>query len=279
MPSVPNELIAESIKLEQSGADVYLVDFYLNETETIYFCSGNESLTFNGQTYLPFPFSIGGREENADGNPSEISLTVDNATAVFSEWMDANHGLTDRTLKLWIGNSAFVSDPTKWWSQTLYITSATENAAVATFMLSASPVFDVAVPPYRFERHTCNRAYRSGGPFGCNYTSQSATIIGATNASPIVIETDLEHRFKDGSTVVIASVGGNTAANGTWTLVVVDGTHFSLTGSTGNGAYTSGGTAAVSLPTCDFTLFGPNGCAAHNNTLNFGGYPSIPRAQ
>lgn len=29
------------------------------------------------------------------------------------------------------------------------------------------------------------------------------------------------------------------------------------------------------MPTCDFSLQGPNGCAAHNNNINFGGYPGI----
>jgi phage-related protein len=29
------------------------------------------------------------------------------------------------------------------------------------------------------------------------------------------------------------------------------------------------------LPTCDFSLQGDNGCAAHNNTRRFGGFPGI----
>lgn len=31
------------------------------------------------------------------------------------------------------------------------------------------------------------------------------------------------------------------------------------------------------LPTCDYTKDGPNGCAAHNNTLNFRGLPGLVR--
>jgi phage-related protein len=30
------------------------------------------------------------------------------------------------------------------------------------------------------------------------------------------------------------------------------------------------------LPDCSFTLDGPNGCAAHDNTARFGGFPTIP---
>jgi phage-related protein len=31
------------------------------------------------------------------------------------------------------------------------------------------------------------------------------------------------------------------------------------------------------LPSCDYTLQGPNGCAAHLNTIRFGGFPGIQR--
>jgi hypothetical protein len=66
-------------------------------------------------------------------------------------------------------------------------------------------------------------------------------ITGATNASPIVI-TISSHGYTTGQKVAIQGVGGNTAANGVWTITVVDSNTFSLDGSTGNGAYTSGGT-------------------------------------
>ncbi len=70
-----------------------------------------------------------------------------------------------------------------------------------------------------------------------------ASISNATNASPIVIETSAAHLYSTGDLVFISGVAGNTAANGEFTITVVDATHFSLNGSTGNGAYTSGGSA------------------------------------
>lgn len=67
-------------------------------------------------------------------------------------------------------------------------------------------------------------------------------ITGATNASPIVITTSAAHNLVDGDVVTIASVGGNTAANGTFVVDALSSTTFSLLGSTGNSNYTSGGT-------------------------------------
>ena len=77
---------------------------------------------------------------------------------------------------------------------------------------------------------------RYGGPVA------SAIISGASTAPPIVITTSSAHGLFTGDVVTIASVGGNTAANGTWVVTYLTSTTFSLNDSTGNGAYTSGGT-------------------------------------
>lgn len=71
-------------------------------------------------------------------------------------------------------------------------------------------------------------------------------INAATNASPIEITvTASAHRLATGDRVSISGVSGNPAANGTWTITKTAANKFTLDGSTGNGAYTSGGTVTV----------------------------------
>lgn len=72
-----------------------------------------------------------------------------------------------------------------------------------------------------------------GGPTGA--------ITGATNATPIVV-TSTGHGLATGDSVVVAGVGGNAAANGTWKITKINNNSFSLDGSVGSGNYTSGGT-------------------------------------
>ena len=79
--------------------------------------------------------------------------------------------------------------------------------------------------------------------FGSLQNGPPLSIIGATNAIPIVITTSAAHGYRSGNRVQIAGVVGNTAANGNWYITVVDSTHFSLDNSAGNGAYTVGGTS------------------------------------
>lgn len=73
------------------------------------------------------------------------------------------------------------------------------------------------------------------------------TVLGASNASPIVITTG-DHCWTENMVATFEAVEGNTAANGTWRLKNVTPTTMELvdplTGadSTGNGQYTTGGT-------------------------------------
>ncbi len=92
-------------------------------------------------------------------------------------------------------------------------------------------------------------------------SKDTGNITNATNASPIVI-TSANHKLTTGMRVTVASVGGNTAANGTHIITVVDANSFSLDGSSGNGAYTSGGTWTVTgLYEVSFTPTSGNGFA------------------
>lgn len=93
----------------------------------------------------------------------------------------------------------------------------------------------------------------------------SAAITGATNANPIVI-TSNGHGLTNGLRVVVAGVGGNTAANGTWTVASVTANTFALTSAIGNGAYTSGGTwHVVGMYRYEIDLTQANGFASGQN--------------
>lgn len=87
--------------------------------------------------------------------------------------------------------------------------------------------------------------------------AKTLTVIGATNATPIVIQTSASHGYTRPAHGIVSSVGGNAGANGLWVMTPVDSTHLRLTtftaqgavsNSVGTGAYTSGGTIQVAFP-------------------------------
>src|SRR5574344_2667355 len=73
---------------------------------------------------------------------------------------------------------------------------------------------------------------------------KSYTVSNATNATPIVV-TAVAHGFLTGDKVYISGVGGNTAANGLFTITKIGVDTFSLNDSVGNGAFTTNGTAII----------------------------------
>jgi fibronectin-binding autotransporter adhesin len=88
---------------------------------------------------------------------------------------------------------------------------------------------------------TDNREVRvvAGQTDTLNLAGTPVAITGATQASPIVISTASTAGMANGDVVAITAVGGNTAANGVWTIAGLTGTTFQLVGSTGNAAYTA----------------------------------------
>jgi hypothetical protein len=116
--------------------------------------------------------------------------------------------------------------------------NSTMEILLQTRNLSMVPVDADALPTYRI--------YGQSGSVNTGSVAfkDSGTITGATNAAPIVI-TSANHKLTTGTRVTISGVGGNTAANGSWTITSIDANTFSLTGSSGNGNYTSGGTWRV----------------------------------
>lgn len=109
------------------------------------------------------------------------------------------------------------------------------TGSMLTVDVSAIPTNADALPKFR--------VYGPNGfvESGTVEFKDTGTITGATNASPIVI-TSVAHGLTTGTRVTITGVGGNTAANATWVITRIDADTFSLTSSTGDGAYTSGGT-------------------------------------
>src|SRR5579864_4084150 len=78
-----------------------------------------------------------------------------------------------------------------------------------------------------------------------NGTTPILTVTAASFANPIQITTSTPHGLQTNQQVGVTGVLGNTAANGGWTVTVINATNFQLNGAVGNAAYTSGGLITV----------------------------------
>jgi hypothetical protein len=94
-------------------------------------------------------------------------------------------------------------------------------------------------------RVTSPTAFELLGTAGNN----SIPIVNATNASPILVVTSVPTTYRTGDSVTISGVTGNTNANGTFNIQVVEPNLLLLQGSNGNANYTGGGDVTLNTIT------------------------------
>lgn len=87
------------------------------------------------------------------------------------------------------------------------------------------------------------RVYRNNGQIGAVITNC------VNNGSGLIRVISANHTLKTGDTIFIDGVQGVPAANGYWTVTVIDANTFDLQGSTFSGSYTGGGKWRVEIST------------------------------
>lgn len=130
------------------------------------------------------------------------------------------------------------------------------------------------VPPFFYDQKFMGTAplLRNGRTNFGNFTLTTEDVVAhsitaATNATPIQITTGIANALVTGQTVTISGILGNTAANGTWVVTVINSTNYTLNGSVGNGTFAGATTIAA----------GSNGVALPTSTINVAsttGFPS-----
>ena len=148
------------------------------------------------------------------GNGGVINFTQPFALGFFIEVRGSLPNALDNISRVYLGGSSFTSG----------VAGGINNAGFGVRISRAtSTTHDVAI-------------------YARTIATTNTNITSATNATPIVI-TNNGHNLQNGDLVEITGVLGNTAANGIRTVANQTTNTFELSGSVGNGAYTSGGVA------------------------------------
>ena len=115
------------------------------------------------------------------------------------------------------------------------------------------------------------------------WTGGGISALTGAGTSPIQVTTSIAHGLSTGTTVVIAGVATNTAANGTWVITVTGATTFTLDGSTGGtGTPTFNNASWDAIPAVgdSYVILEPEVTLADSggsNTVRAGIYaPSLP---
>lgn len=169
--------IIEKNKLSTDSVWVKLLDVVIPDSDTLYLCDTNDNIEWNGNTYLPFPFSLPEIQESSDGSVKEVSMTLSNVRRAIGSYIQdfdyyrKNGGTENITITLRIVNTEALNNltPLSWDFKVL---SFTLSANDVTLTIGADNLVSRMFPYSRLTR-TCNWKYKDS--MTCQYSGALTT--------------------------------------------------------------------------------------------------------
>ena len=197
--TLPNEFIDEAVKSRSTAPFIWLVELQIDSSEAVRICAYDQEVTFEGDTWYPFPFKVGTRIESSNQAIEQLSLTASNIGRAPSILLNTGLIIGKRARVLLV-HSDLLSDTTAKLEGAFVVQTATAREDTVTFTLGISNPLGLPFPAERFWRTRC-RFLKEYGSGRCGYDVDLPNAISATN-------TDFDTTTCDGTLGVAASGNG-----------------------------------------------------------------------
>jgi len=162
------DLVAEKNKLHATSPWIWLVELAVSDAEAIRLAAYQQNVTFAGDLYYAFPFTVGAVRQSAEGQTPSVSLTVPNVTREVQVLLDANAGLTRKKLWLRLVHADYLADGDAKIEDWFTVQQAVATAEAVAFTLGRTDLTTTQVPKRRYIRGYCSHVYEGDA---CGYTS------------------------------------------------------------------------------------------------------------
>lgn len=169
---MPHVLHADVIESKNTlvGADawVWLLALEASGSTAVRLCTGNANVSYGGDTYISFPFSVGEFELNDRGELPECTITFGDPTGTLAGLVDANPEVDFSTCQLhrYVNGQVATTYP----FTVERITATREGLAMTLGNLD--PIANSMFPSQRVYRSTCRHQFL--GPY-CQYAGAVTT--------------------------------------------------------------------------------------------------------
>jgi len=267
---MPANLTALKNQLSQPGAWVWLLTIVLpNSGPTLRYVANTEDVTYGGDVYTAFNFSVGGFVQNTDGEIPEFTMVVKNVGYVLQDYM-RSCGLINGTVSFIQVNTDYLAEDYSEDLTTLTIIGIGNTWPDVVLTLGVPSELRYRVPEDRFNPHHCTHKFRMSR---CGYVGSSISAINFPSGTPVSVDMTAAHGLSTGDQVEIET-SGITDLDGIYTITWVDNDTFTLDDTDGDdytGSYSSGGLAGYAY--CNHI---PEDCSARGQfPANYGGPLSL----
>lgn len=163
MLTLSAEGILEKNKLISDGVWLPLVEIILvDPTTTLRLVQNTDNITWNGETWVAFPFDLGDTTEDSKGALPSIQLTVSNVTRAIQYYLEEGNGAVGATVTIRVVHSKHLDLTTPEIEETFSILSPKVDANNVVFDLGSDYPISARRPEKRIMKNFCPFVY--GGP-------------------------------------------------------------------------------------------------------------------
>ncbi|HNY81090.1 MAG TPA: hypothetical protein PLX34_22285 [Sedimentisphaerales bacterium] len=172
MPEMSANLTALKNQLSQPGAWVWLLTVTLPGGPTLRYAANTEDVSYGGQTYTAFNFSIGGFTCDSEGEIPELTMTVTNVGYALQEHMRTYDGMIGGTISFVQVNTEYLAEDYSEDVVSFAIVGTGNRWPDVSFTLGVPSAARYRVPEDRFNPHSCRHKFKCTR---CGYTGPLTT--------------------------------------------------------------------------------------------------------
>jgi lambda family phage minor tail protein L len=159
MKNLSAALLLEKNKLQSDHPWLVCIDLTIG-SDTYNFVRNLEDITFNGQLYAAFPFTIDSWLENSQGDVPQLKLQVSNVSRVIQVLIEEVSGLTGCTVNLHVINYAHLAEDYTEISLHFKVVKTECDVNWVTFYLGLPSPLHMMFPNYRYYGEHCNWTFK-----------------------------------------------------------------------------------------------------------------------
>ena len=172
-PNVPSIALVEKNLLATGERFIWLYEVEVpTSPPTRYrFIRDNQSVTFRGNVYSPFPITHDETRSDNRGNLPTVSLTASNVSRELMSNMNTYGGLVGQPVRIIIVHALTIPTGKSVWEHDYKIVTSTANDKAVTATLGDLSLYDAKIPAQRMMRFYCRHQYMDAY---CGYAVDSS---------------------------------------------------------------------------------------------------------
>jgi phage-related protein len=151
--------ILEKNKIAGDSVWLVLLEVVIPNAPVIRIVRNNENITWNGQTWIAFPFELDDVQETDKGEIPSITVKASNVTREIQGYVEDANGGIGSTVSIMVVNSKHLAETTPNVRLDFSVTGVNYDAQWISFSLGGNQAISRRVPTRRYLKNWCPFAY------------------------------------------------------------------------------------------------------------------------